>query len=289
MTHEPPLGDRDPVAVPPDAREDVEVRLAVAGRRRGRSRSRPACDGIGAVMTSSPSSPITGWPAGSNASTLAPRQRQAISPSYTGSSGDGADEAGAHVGAAGDRLQLHRRRAPPRTPSGSPPAAAARRSSRRPRSRGQVGQLARHDARPCGRPAGTAPRCRSRSSRTSRPAATAAPRSGAPGLPSNSTIAAPTAGAETRKFHIIQPVVVNQKNRSPGPEVVVQGEHLEVLEQDAAVTVHDRLRQPGRAGGVEHVQRVVERHRVERERLVGGRGELRPAHRAGRRRHRTSR
>jgi hypothetical protein len=43
------------------------------------------------------------------------------------------------------------------------------------------------------------------------------PRSGAPGLPSNITIAAPTAGPDTRKFHIIQPVVLNQKNRSPGP------------------------------------------------------------------------
>ena len=28
---------------------------------------------------------------------------------------------------------------------------------------------------------------------------------------------APTSSPETRKFHIIQPVVVNQKNRSPGP------------------------------------------------------------------------
>ena len=38
-----PLGDGDPVAVPPHARVDVEVRLAVAATRRGRSRSRPAC------------------------------------------------------------------------------------------------------------------------------------------------------------------------------------------------------------------------------------------------------
>lgn len=37
------------------------------------------------------------------------------------------------------------------------------------------------------------------------------------GLPSKSTMVAPTAGPETRKFHIIQPVVVNQKNRSAGP------------------------------------------------------------------------
>ena len=44
-----------------------------------------------------------------------------------------------------------------------------------------------------------------------------ADRSGCAGLPSYSTIVDPTSSPETRKFHIIQPVVVNQKNRSPGP------------------------------------------------------------------------
>src|SRR5581483_163232 len=46
-------------------------------------------DGIGAVSTSSPTSPVTGLPAGSNASTLAPRQRPEITPARTGSNGDG--------------------------------------------------------------------------------------------------------------------------------------------------------------------------------------------------------
>ena len=36
-----------------------------------------------------------------------------------------------------------------------------------------------------------------------------------PGLPSKSTIAASVSSTETRKFHIIQPVVVNQNTRSP--------------------------------------------------------------------------
>jgi hypothetical protein len=36
------------------------------------------------------------------------------------------------------------------------------------------------------------------------------------GWPSYSTIAAPASRPPTRKFHIIQPVVVNQKKRSPG-------------------------------------------------------------------------
>src|SRR5215469_6643810 len=46
-------------------------------------------DGIGAVSTSSPTSPMTGLPAGSNASTLAPRHGPEITPARTGSSGDG--------------------------------------------------------------------------------------------------------------------------------------------------------------------------------------------------------
>ena len=49
-----------------------------------------------------------------------------------------------------------------------------------------------------------------------------APRSGWPGLPSYSTTVAPTSRPPMRKFHIIQPVVVNQKNRSPGAEVQLQ-------------------------------------------------------------------
>src|SRR5581483_3676144 len=50
------------------------------------------------------------------------------------------------------------------------------------------------------------------------------------------------------------------------PDVPAQAVVLEVLEQDAAVTVDDRLRQPGRSGGEEHVQRVRERERLELER-----------------------
>ena len=66
-------------------------------------------------------------------------------------------------------------------------------------------------------------------------------------------------------------------------EVVVQRQHLEVLDDDPAVRLHDALGQPGRPGRVQHPQRVVERHRRELQR--GGRGgELRPRHRAVQRR-----
>ena len=50
------------------------------------------------------------------------------------------------------------------------------------------------------------------------------------------------------------------------PEVVVEGQDLEVLEQDAAVAVHDGLGQTGRARRVEDVERVVEAHLLEGER-----------------------
>ncbi len=45
--------------------------------------------------------------------------------------------------------------------------------------------------------------------------------------------------------------------------VDVEMKLLQVLEQDAALPVHDRLREPGGAGGVEHPQRVVEGHLLE--------------------------
>ena len=48
-------------------------------------------------------------------------------------------------------------------------------------------------------------------------------------------------------------------------QILMQGERLEVLQDDAAMAVHDRLRQAGGAGGVQHPQRVRERHLGELE------------------------
>ena len=62
-------------------------------------------------------------------------------------------------------------------------------------------------------------------------------------------------------------------------EVVVQAERLDVLEQHAAVPVHDRFRQAGGARREQHVQRMVERNGLERDRLVRCVGEeLGPSH-----------
>ena len=52
-------------------------------------------------------------------------------------------------------------------------------------------------------------------------------------------------------------------------QVLVERERLEVLEDDAAVTVHDRLRQAGGAGGIDHPERVRERHLFELRLVLG--------------------
>ena len=54
--------------------------------------------------------------------------------------------------------------------------------------------------------------------------------------------------------------------------VDVEVELLQVLEEDPALPLHDRLRQARRAGRVEDPKRVVERHPVERRRRARSRG-----------------
>ena len=63
----------------------------------------------------------------------------------------------------------------------------------------------------------------------------------------------PAGGGEPR-----EPVVRGQ--------VLVEREHLQVLERDPAVAVHDGLRQARRARAEQHVERVIERDRLERQR-----------------------
>ncbi len=61
--------------------------------------------------------------------------------------------------------------------------------------------------------------------------------SGQAGLPSYSTGVTFDSSALTRKFHIIQPVVVKKNMRSPGMHVEVEGQMLQLLDQDAAMAV----------------------------------------------------
>ncbi len=115
----PSLGDGEPVAVAPHAREAVEVGVAVAlsvvvaPEAHGH-------DGMGAVTTSSPCSPITGLPASSKASTRGARaSRQLDLAGHDRHQRAAADEGGAHVGATADRREPTSGR-PRRTPTRSP-------------------------------------------------------------------------------------------------------------------------------------------------------------------------
>ncbi len=66
------------------------------------------------------------------------------------------------------------------------------------------------------------------------------------------------------------------EQRVAAAEVPGQGVVLQVLEHDAAVAVHDRLRLAGGPGGEEHDQRVVERHRDDVGPALGHRVERSP-------------
>ena len=67
-------------------------------------------------------------------------------------------------------------------------------------------------------------------------------------------------------FHTTQLVLPTTSSCSPGRRSECSAEGLEVLEDDAAVAVHDALGHARGAGGEEHPQRVVERQRVGRPR-----------------------
>ena len=59
--------------------------------------------------------------------------------------------------------------------------------------------------------------------------------------------------------------MVKKNSRSPRVQSKLNCQVLELLENDAAVTVADRLRQPGGAGGEQYPQRMIERHLLELE------------------------
>ena len=225
-------------------------------------------------MTSSPSSPTTGLPSRRMPATSTPRQRPGDLARVDRLQRAALDDAGADVGAAAADVEQHVRAELLVDPVEALRRAAASRPRRSGADAGQVescagsqpGLAAGHQERRARRPSGSA--------RVSSASRHCCRRSGYSGLPSIITIDARSSSAEISEFHIIQAVVVNQSSRSPGPQIPAQAVVLEVLEQDPAVAVHDRLGQPGRAGREQDVERVVERHRLELQR--------RRARRAGR-------
>ena len=201
----------------------------------------------------------------SNAVASTPSQRPADLAAHDGRQRAAGDDGAAHVGAAAPVDQQHvwaellvevvvalgRAAAIPRS---------ARRGCSRGRSRGRAA------GRPCGRPSGTRGSPPSPSARVSSASRHCCARSGQAGSPSSSTIELRSSSAATSAFHIIHAVVVNHSRRPPGLRSQPSPRFLTCSSEDAAVPVHDRLRQPGRARREEHVERMVERHRLELER-----------------------
>src|SRR5215210_7388261 len=164
-------------------------------------------DGIGSVITSSPTSFSSGRPSSLHDSTDAPRQRAWSSPEYTGSSGQPPTKAvhrsvpplveNSHT--SGKRSYTQSK---PSTGSGEPVEPTARSPSH---GTGRTSAFIDAPMNPA-----LVPKVVTRAS-----AANSHSRFGS-GCPSYRTIVAPASNPPTRKFHIIQPVVVNQKKRSPG-------------------------------------------------------------------------
>ena len=172
-------------------------------------------DGIGWVMTSSPTSSTTDCPSASNASTLAPRHLHCISPAYTGSRSQ-------------EPTNPVQRSVPPlnEPSSKSDPTLSYTHSN----PSGESGEpvdprlliLEVSKSRPGSTPAfmhaymngAAVPKYVTPASSANLQSAFM---SGYDGSPSYSTAVAPCSKPPIRKFHIIQPVVVNQKKRSPCP------------------------------------------------------------------------
>src|SRR5882757_7903944 len=172
-------------------------------------------DGMGLVITSSPTCSTTSLPASSYAATAAPSARQDSSPSHTGTSGAAPTNA-VHRSVPPDTLQIwmceptaSANHVKPSGDSGAPVEPTARNADRSNRSTGRSPSLRQDWMYGADVPKYV---IRSRSANSHN-----AESDGWPGLPSNRTTVAPTNRPEIRKFHIIQPVVVNQKNVSPGP------------------------------------------------------------------------
>ena len=250
-----------PVAVAPDPVEHVEVALAVArpvrvapeeerhrGHRLGDDQLPHLVDQLVAVLV------VGGDRRAERAALdLARVDRQQRTAG---------DERGAHVRAHRSWRTATRPRRPPRTPIGSPQAAAAipsiRRRARLERSRvadGSDALLA-----------------------TAHQKAGARPEAGHPGalgeVPQHPEVGVGRVAVEHHDRRVGEQAADEEVPHHPagrrepehpvaGLQVEVEIALLELLEEDPAVALHDRLRQAGRARRVEHPQGVVEGHLLE--------------------------
>ena len=168
-----------------------------------------------------------------------------------------------------------------RTPSRTPLRAAASRPW--PAAGATRGRTSRRPAaRPCGTPSAAPGRRPCSVGRVSSASRHCSAMSGYSGLPSSITIEARNSSVETSAFHIIQAVVVNHISRSPGWRSQLRPWFLKCSTRMPPWPCTIGFGQPRRAGREEDVQRVVERHRVERERAALGE-QLVPAERVGQR------
>ena len=172
-------------------------------------------DGIGSVTTSSPTSPVTGAPLSSKLATLQPRHRHWISPARTGSVGpppmNAVNTSVPPLMEARSRSLLTRSytQANPSGGNGAPVEPMERialRSSAAPGSTPAFIQPRMYGA--------LTPNAVMRVRSATRHSAYM---SGWAGLPSYTTMDAPSSRPLMRMFHMIQPVVLNQKKRSPSP------------------------------------------------------------------------
>ena len=258
------LRDLDPVAVAPDPRIGLEVALAVAppvrvvpeverhrrhrlGQRRAR---RPA--------------PVSGRPCSSQASTLQPSERACSSPRYTGSVGTPPTN-GVQTSVPPE-VENSQMSAPtcsetqsnPDGDSGEPVEPMLVRADRsRPRA-GSTPALRQAPMYAALAPKHVMPVFSARSQSAShvgrRGASVVEHDRGPREQPADEEVPHHPAGGREPEHAVAR------------LQVDVQGQLLRELEQDAAVAMHDRLRQPRRAGAVEHPQGMVERQLLEGQR-----------------------
>ncbi len=235
---------------------------------------------MGSVSTSSPTSPITGWPDWSNASTRGAQARARDHPGPNRQDGTRPDEPGAQVGAPRKRTEYQILRPryqllvyPPETfrwqrrAGGADPAHGGKvMLGGRPESFLHAGQQVRRAGAGIGHarlrdqpPQGPGVRMHR--------AAVVEHDGRADQQPADEVVPHHPAGRGV------------PEERVRAGQILVQGQRLEVLEDDPAVAVHDRLREPRRPRRIQNPQWMGKGDfdELEFRRLAAGRDRTRPS------------